>query len=159
MLAFENPSMIIRPSAESRSVYCKPGRRFGRMIFGVCSGLLAFAGETVFSAEPLTRIADIRLLPREKAGLGLPVIVRGVVTWRNEKENLTIQDDSAGIWISLVESRERGLWRGDDVILGKIREGMELEIEGRSDPGGYATLIIPETVRIIGKKPLPHRRS
>ncbi len=128
------------------------------MVFSLCAVWLVHAGQTVFSAEPLTRIADIRLLPREKAGLALPVKVRGVVTWKNEKENLTIQDDSAGIWISLVEARERELWKGGDAILGKVREGMEVEIEGRSDPGGYATLILPETLRILEKRPMPPAR-
>lgn len=151
MLALVFALMTPRLPIEHRSLRNVPAK----LILGVSAAWLGMSGEMVRSAEPLTRIADIRLLPREKAGLGLPVKVRGVVTWRNEKENLTIQDDSAGIWISLVEARERGLWKGDDSILGKIREGMELEIEGRSDPGGYATLIIPESVTIVGKKSLP----
>ena len=155
MLAHDFALMMTRLPAEPRSLRDSPSRHLVRILLVVFAVWIVHLGETAGAQQPLSRIADIRLLPREKAVLGLPVKVRGVVTWRNEKENLTIQDDSAGIWISLVEGRERQLWRGDDAVLEKVREGMEVEIEGRSDPGGYATLILPETMTIIGKKPLP----
>lgn len=128
------------------------------MVFGV---LLLWLGHTVEMAqavESLTRIADVRLLPRDQAGLSKPVKVRGVVTWREPWENLTIQDDSAGIWISVGEARGRGLWNNDDSVIGEIREGMEVEIEGQTDPGGYAPLIIPSKIRIIGEGKLPQAK-
>ncbi len=138
-----------------RSSPLSPGKyvlRVGLVIFGILAG---HQGSALFAAEPLTRIADVRMLPRERAEKALSVHVIGVVTWRNGIESLTIQDGSAGIWISLVDARERGVWRGDDLVLGKLREGMEVEIEGQSDPGGYATLIVPWSIRILGRKPLP----
>jgi signal transduction histidine kinase len=146
---------MTRQTAGLRSPRKLPSRQLVRTLLGLFVAWIGHGGEMAWCEQPLSRIADIRLLPREKAVLALPVKVRGVVTWRNDKENLTIQDDSAGIWISLVEAREHALWKEDEAVLGRVREGMELEIEGLSDPGGYATLILPQTLRIIGKKPLP----
>lgn len=155
MITDDNALKMTRPPAEPQTPRELAGKLIASIFPGVFIAWACYSGEMAWSAEPLTRIADIRLLPREKAVEALPVKVRGVVTWRNEKENLTIQDESAGIWISLVEARERELWKGDDSVLGELREGMEVEIEGRSDPGGYATLILPETLTITGRKPMP----
>ena len=113
------------------------------------------AGLALGSAEPLTRIADIRMLPREQARKALPVRVRGVVTWRSGRENLIVQDDSAGIWVSIIGARDRGLWRDGYAEIDKAREGTEVEIEGETDPGGYAPQIIPTALRVVGRKPLP----
>ena len=107
------------------------------------------------TAGAFARISDIRAMPREQAALAIPVRVRGVVTWQNGIQNLTIQDDSAGIWIDMVEARKRGIWQGDDTVFLKGVTGMEVEIEGHCDPGGYAPLILPATLRVLGPKPLP----
>lgn len=119
------------------------------MAFCLSSGGLAVAAET------LTRIADVRKLRRDEAALNLPVKVRGVVTWRNGYDNLTIQDDTAGIWVSVVGAHDRGLWLGNDLDFGTMREGVEVEIEGVTDPGGYAPLILPTSLKVIGPKKLP----
>ncbi len=107
------------------------------------------------AAEPLTSIAEVRSLSRERAATALPLRVRGVVTWRNGTASLTIQDGSAGIWVSTVGAREQNLWKGDDAEMERVREGMEVEITGLSDPGGYAPLVLPQTIRILGKVPQP----
>lgn len=124
----------------------------------VRAGWLLLAGLTVVSAEPLTRISEIRVLPREEAGKALPVRVRGVVTWRNGRESMTVQDDSAGIWVSVIGARDRGLWVGNYAEVDKAREGREVEIDGLTDPGGYATQIFPTALRVVGRKPLPVAR-
>ena len=54
-------------------------------------------GSSSPAAGVLARISDIRAMPREQAALAIPVRVRGVVTWQNGIQNLTIQDESAGI--------------------------------------------------------------
>ncbi|MEY3896245.1 MAG: hypothetical protein RLZZ214_1765 [Verrucomicrobiota bacterium] len=109
----------------------------------------------LLAAEPLTPIGDVRSLSRETTSRALPIRVRGVVTWLNGRDNLTVQDDSGGIWIDFVEARIRDVWRGDDTVLDNAVEGMEIEVEGRIDPGGYAPMILPSTLRILGAQPLP----
>jgi len=107
------------------------------------------------AAEPLTSIAEVRLLSREEAAKGVPVLVRGIVTWRNGTATMTVQSESAGIWVSPEGAHGRGIWRGDESVLRNIREGMEIEIEGRSDPGGYAPQILPTKIRILGRRKMP----
>lgn len=107
------------------------------------------------AAEELTHIADVRALSRDRAALELRVHVRGVVTWLSDRETFTVQDDTAGIWVNLDQARQRNIWRGDDAAAGEIHEGMEVEIEGLSDPGGYAPIILPVNLRVLGAKPLP----
>jgi signal transduction histidine kinase len=94
-------------------------------------------------------------LSREEAARGVPVTVRGVVTWRDDQGQLTIQDASSGIWISLIEARANGDWGAEDGTFAEAREGMEVEVVGKSHPGGYATIILPQSIRIIGPKALP----
>lgn len=121
-------------------------------------GLAVWIGpmpEVARAAEPLTPIGKVRLMSREETGRGLPIHVRGVVTWRNGRHNLTVQDETGGIWIDFVEARSRHVWHGDNTVLDKASEGMEVEIEGRTDPGGYAPMILPSNLRILAAKPLP----
>ncbi len=133
------------------------GRSFHCYLCGLAALLVTLAGLGEISAaeETLARNADIRAMRREQAALAIPVRVRGVVTWQNGIENLTMQDESAGIWIDMVEARKRGIWQGDDAVLQKGVTGMEVEIEGNCDPGGYAPLILPATIRVLGPKPQP----
>jgi signal transduction histidine kinase len=155
MVSGSNVMTMNRRATETQTIGARSISRFPAVVLGACGFWFGDAVEVAFSAEPLTRIADVRLLPRDQAGLAKPVKVRGVVTWREPWENLTIQDDTAGIWIGVGESRGRGLWNGEGGIIGKVREGMEVEIEGQTDPGGYAPLIIPTRLRIIGVGKMP----
>ncbi len=120
--------------------------------------LVTAGGILATAAEPLTRIADVRVLTREQAAEAQAVHVRGVVTWSSSSETFVIQDDSAGIWVSLQDARSRKRWRGDDLAAEQIREGMEVEIEGVSDRGGYAPVILPVTLRVLGTQPQPPPR-
>ena len=109
--------------------------------------------KTMRAAEPLTRIADVRQKSVEPSDK--PLRIRGVVTFRYDNGCVTLQDDSAGIWIDFPDARKRGIWRGNDSVGYGLREGLEVEIVGRSATGGYAPTILPETLRILGEKPLP----
>ena len=134
-------------------------RKICHLVFAA-SVLLAGRGGSgaVAAVEPLTPIADIRSLSREEASRARPVRVRGVVTWQDKRERFTAQDDSGGVWVSVAEARRRQLWQGDDAIIARVREGLEVEIEAVSDPGGYAPVLLPKTLRIVGEKPLPPAR-
>ena len=118
------------------------------------AGVLAFP-EFALAVEPLTRIADIRGLERGEAAQALPVRVRGTITWRGGRKAFNIQDDTSGIWVDFAEGRRRSLWQGPEEILDQTLEGTEVEVTGWSDPGGYSPLIVPASVRILGRKPLP----
>jgi signal transduction histidine kinase len=111
----------------------------------------ARAGET---PAPLTRVADIRRLSREDAAKALPVKISGVSLW-------------TGLWAVVVDDGEQSIWV--PIHLGKgpasvgfkpedCEPGSHLEIEGVTDPGGYAPIVIPSAIRRIGTMPLREAR-
>jgi signal transduction histidine kinase len=129
-----------------------------RLIFLRLFVLCLLDGVGTFAAEPITRIADIRSLSSEVAVTGLPVRVRGVVTWRNSPDEFVLQDDSGGSWVLIDDSRRSGIWKGDDAVRSQVHEGMEVEIDGVTHAAGFAPVIWPKTMRILGPKPLPPAR-
>ncbi len=133
--------------------------RLPRLIF---AAILLFAGmgsRTLARAqEPLTRIVDVRSLSREEAAKSLPVRVRAVVTWRGLREQLTVQDETCGVWVFVPDARNQQLWATEDATFNAIRVGDVLEIEGVSFPGGYVPGIMPKTLRRVGTQPLPPAR-
>lgn len=134
-----------------------PVRAF-RPSLALMLALLAAVGREVRAAEPITRIADVRSLSREEAAQGRPVRVRGVVTWRGFRDQMTVQDATGGSWILVGDARNRRLWGADEAVLKTIRVGHLLEIEGLTDPGAYAPGILPRSLRIVGEEPLPPAR-
>jgi PAS domain S-box-containing protein len=95
----------------------------------------------------LTKAWEIRDLPVEKAAWHYPVRLRGVVTV-NTKTNLFffVQDDSVGIFVSMPE------------IPAKLNPGDLVEIEGVSDPGKFAPIVLASNVTVTGTAPLPAAR-
>jgi signal transduction histidine kinase len=122
------------------------------------AGAVLFLARPLSAAEPITSIADVRSLPREEAARALPARVRGVVTWQGGRDYVTVQDDTGGIWANFGEARQRRIWTGDETTLAQLHVGREVEIEGVSDPGGYAPVILPRALRLLGEKPLPPPR-
>lgn len=124
-----------------------------------CAGIfLSLAADVARGAAALTRVAEVRGLTREEAAQARSVSVSGVVTWRGADGQFTVQDDSAGIWIGVSRARRTNLWAMDDAAIAAIRRGQRIEIEGISDPGGYAPVILPRSVRLLGERELPAAR-
>lgn len=105
----------------------------------------------------LTRVADIRGLSREAAAAALPVRSRGVIFWTDgvETNAIAIADDSAGIYVVFREAFRTGMGPEGAALRRSLRPGFEVEIEGATDPGGYAPMIVARRVRVLGQLPLP----
>lgn len=114
--------------------------------------LMAADGPTA-SAAPITRIDEIRRLPRERAAMEPRVSVSGVCTYAAAGE-LMLHDGKEGIWVSSCTSYSRGLLAHNDAFHA-LRPGDQVSIDGRVDPGGYAPQILPEALRVTGHGPLP----
>lgn len=112
-------------------------------------------GTVALGQNGLRDITEIRSMPREEAARQLPVRVRGVVTLSWEGDAMTVQDDSAGIWVSAREAKVAGIWKGDESSLAQLREGDEVEISGVTHEGGYAPVVLPEEIRKLGTRPMP----
>lgn len=112
--------------------------RLPRLIFSAMLLLAGLGAGTLARAQaPLTRIVDVRSLSREEAAKSLPVRVRAVVTWRGLRDQMTVQDDTCGVWIFVTDARKQQLWATDDADFNAMRVGDVLEIDGVSFAGGY----------------------
>ncbi len=113
----------------------------------------------VCQAEPLvlTKVEQIRALSREEAAKAHPVKLRGVVTWRDSdsRPSFSVHDGKQNIWVDRPTATRRGAWRGGDISATECAIGSIVEIEGTTDPGGYAPCIVPHSFRRIGQGPLP----
>ena len=88
--------------------------------------------------------------------------LRGVITWANwVDKSFFVQDDSAGLDVRLDIALALKLWQGDEADLTRLHAAVaaagtvEVEIEGESHAGGFAPIILPKTIRILGPKALP----
>ncbi len=116
---------------------------------------------------PLRSIAALKALPDDVAIDGMPVRVRGVVTWRGDDiDGAAIQDESAGIWVTIDFARQMNVLGPDAPSpLKGIEPGMEIEIEGIATRHGptprdnlYSTMILPRSVEVVGRGSLPEPR-
>lgn len=101
-------------------------------------------------------IAAIRMLREDEATSRPAVAIRGVVTQSDRDGRIfTVQDESAGIWLSVTLAREAGVWQGDDSLLSTLTPGVLVEVEGVAERGGFAPIVLPRSIRIVGVGLLP----
>ena len=129
------------------------GSRTLRTLGGV---IIACAGAWC-GADEIQPIAVVRSLPVAKLATNPPVRIRGVVTLRDES-TVVIQDDTAGIYVNFAFAHDRGV-RTDSRTPDAVQVGVEVEIEGLIDPGGFSPSVMPREVRVLGPKPLPQPRQ
>ena len=129
----------------------------------ICLVLALFHGLTCFAhaeLEPLTRVAQIRALSREDAAKAMPVRLRGVVTWQDSgpMPSFFAHDGEWNVWVGRSISQSRGIWRGGEPPARDSEVGALVEVEGVTDPGGYAPCVLPVRFKRVGSGPLPEAR-
>ncbi|HEV2989144.1 MAG TPA: sensor histidine kinase [Candidatus Angelobacter sp.] len=92
----------------------------------------------------LTSVDQVRRLTPDKAQLGYPVRIRGVITDDVPKPDFFVQDGTAGIYVE----GDRSLWSSH--VFGDF-----VEVEGVTGPGRFAPVIRERRLRVLGRKPLP----
>ena len=107
------------------------------------------------NSPTLSSIADLRSLSRAAIAETPRVRVRGVVTQVFlPAKSVFLQDDTAATYVNFSLAASRSLWP-DEGIPSDVAAGVELEIEGVLDPGGFSPPILPTSVRVLGTKALP----
>ena len=97
---------------------------------------------TTNAPKELTRVDEIRDLPRDRAALRIPVRLRGVITFADTGwRNCFFQDESGGIYVKLGNQ--------------SVAHGRRVELTGETDAGGYAPQIINPTFQELGATNLP----
>ncbi len=122
--------------------------------------LCGFSCLAANEARVITSIAEIRGMSREEAAQAVPVRVRGVVTWQDTASRPTffIHDGQWNMWVDRSTARRRDLWQGGDPPVEESMVGALVEVEGVTDPGGYAPCIVPVRFHRVGSQALPEAR-
>jgi len=103
------------------------------------------------TADVLTNAAQVRNLTVAQASQALPVRIRGVVVTEADAEGsrsaeraAVIADSTAGIYVL-----------GPTNIFSDVHRGELLDVEGVTDPGEFAPIILVRSVRYLSAAPLP----
>jgi PAS domain S-box-containing protein len=97
----------------------------------------------------LTRIEQVRALPREDALRALPVRVRGVVTMiQRQQRFFFVEDDHMGIFVDAAHQS-----------LDELSLGQAIAIDGVTGPGRFAPIITHPRVRLLDHVGLPEAPS
>jgi signal transduction histidine kinase len=136
---------------ETPTIRLRSGRPF---CVGILVGLFLPFAATAQERLPLSRIAEIKELPLAETASAVPVRLRATVTYR-DGSHFTIQDDSGGIFVELALARARKVWQGDDTEVDRLQAGSLIDMEALTDRGGYAPMLLPRTLRILGQAELP----
>jgi signal transduction histidine kinase len=133
------PRMILRSLSPKLSM--------PRLLVGL---VLLTAASALFAAEAtrpvLTTAAQVRALTEEEARQGLSVRLRGVFMGDADPVGIAfvVQDETEGIYV-----------QGPAELVAAARRGDLLEIEGVTDPGGFAPYVVAQSLRKIGERAIP----
>ncbi|HEV2989378.1 MAG TPA: sensor histidine kinase [Candidatus Angelobacter sp.] len=108
-------------------------------------GMAGWAAAQSSRLPLLTSVDQVRRLSPDKAQLGYPVRIRGVITDDIPKPDFFVQDETAGIYVE-----------GNRALGGSHVFGDFVEVEGITGPGRFAPVIREQSLRILGRKPLPN---
>jgi signal transduction histidine kinase/CheY-like chemotaxis protein len=111
---------------------------------GIFLAALVCAGPAAPGKQPvLEHAGEIRVLSAAEAARGLPVHLKGVVTYYDEAApDLFVQDASAGIYIAC-----------DGPV--HIERGQQVEITGATGPGDFVPVVVHPRIRVLGPGSLP----
>jgi PAS domain S-box-containing protein len=112
--------------------------------------LFPFISETQITGAPLSQVREVRGLAPHRADLGLPVQIRGYVTyWDREWDILFVQDQTGGIFVRT---------QGEDF---SFAPGTVVDLEGRTGAGDFAPIVINPRIEVleVGVLPTPSSRS
>jgi signal transduction histidine kinase len=99
----------------------------------------------------LQQVNRVRSLSTERASLGYPVRVTGLLTYFDPAHFAQfLQDDSGGIYLDVTELTNSS---------GQLMAGQRIEVIGVSGPGEYAPIIHAQSIHVLeqqGQFPPPH---
>ena len=111
---------------------------------GLPPTLLASLSGATTNLPVVTRVDEIRRMPRAEAGRYYPVRVTGIATYVDPAWSmLFLEDGATGIFVSLTGSEKA------------VRAGDLVEVSGWTGPGNFAPEILRPSFRVLGPGVLP----
>lgn len=111
----------------------------------------AATDERPVPSGPLTTIKAVRALTSDEGAWGYRVRIRGTVTHFDEigRGLLFVHDGESGQFVEAPQGADAlAVWK-------QLHRGDVVEIEGRTSRGGFAPNVLTETIRRVGRAPLP----
>jgi hypothetical protein len=98
-------------------------------------------------AQELSTAEQVRRLNATEASKGLPVRIRGVVTFFD-----------SGLYSRFVQDGTAGIYFFEMTNMPAVLAGQEVEVEGTTSPGEYAPIVVPTRITILGEGKFPVAR-
>jgi hypothetical protein len=99
-------------------------------------------GGVASTNQTLTRIRDVIMLSKEEAGRGIPVRLRGVITFADaDWQNAFLQGRTNAVYVDLKQR--------------DVRAGQWVEVTGQTGAGGFKPEVDNATIRVLGTTNLP----
>ncbi len=127
--------------------WSRSGRRPRRLILTLLLSVACLRAAPARTNDvALTTAAQVRALTEAEARRALPVHLRGIYMGDADPPGIAfvIQDETEGIYAQAPANLLVGIVRGD-----------RLEVEGVTDPGGFAPYVVTQALRRIGRGPIP----
>ena len=122
--------------------------RFAILVF---VATMAWGGQAQTNPEiALTNIAQIRSLSREEAAKAYPVQIQGVVTWQAPDDAIIVDDGNQAIYVSLYGTNNSDNGTVGNQPRNNCEPGAIVQIQGVTDPGGYAPIIDCVKLKHVG---------
>ena len=141
LMLMEIPSLLLSGLKSGNGLEARGAWRYRLFLAGIL-GLLAMRLEVPLQAAEtnlLTSIRRIKQLRPEEAALHVPARVRGVVTGGNPSmPDLFVQNEEGAVYLA-ASPQALGMVPGDLV-----------EVDGFTDPGGFATQLVPSRIHGSG---------
>lgn len=120
----------------------------GLLLTGVISAM-AVDGEMPLLTGVLTNAAQVRGLTPDQAARAIPVSLSGVMMGAVQPNSrvAVLVDQTAGVYVRAVQN-----------LFGSCHQGDLLAVEGVTDPGQFAPIVVARTVRRLGTAPIPAAR-
>ncbi len=110
-------------------------------------------------ARSVSNIGELISTPRWNSASKRQIRIRGTISVvagmlgdivTNPKDkSFCVEDESAGIWIRVTQAVDEGLLE-DTSVLSHLKAGMTAEIEGSLHPGGFAPVVLPRRIKLLG---------
>ncbi|TWT83187.1 Signal transduction histidine-protein kinase/phosphatase DegS [Planctomycetes bacterium CA13] len=134
---------------------------------GVIAGGGLLSGHVTADDElPLSHVGDLMATPRTELIEPRPVRVRGTISSvgngiaagnrkRQAARSFCVEENMAGIWVRSSHAIRLGIFDVDKDVLAQLEYGVDIELEGFLEKGGFAPNITPTRVTVLGKSELP----
>ena len=140
-------------------------RSIAYLLLSICCLLIAAADASAWQSSDNrslsdSNIAELISTPRWSSADAKQVRIRGTISVvagllgaeiinPNDK-SFCLESDSAGIWVRVKQAVDEGTLE-DASVLDELQPGTAAEVEGSLQPGGFAPVVLPRRIKILGE--------